>query len=149
MSRLEIRPLEPHDYAAWLPLWQGYQAFYQVDLGPEVTRTTWARFHDPSEPIFGLGAFEAGKLLGISHYLFHRSGWTIEPSCYLQDLFTIPEARGNGVGRALIEAVAAVAKRAGSSRVYWLTHESNAGAMTLYDKVAVKSGFVHYRKNAG
>lgn len=149
MSTLEIRRLEPSDYEAWLPLWQGYQTFYKVDLGPEVTRTTWARFHDPAEPIFGLGAFADGTLLGITHYIFHRSGWSVGPSCYLQDLFTVAEARGKGVGRALIEAVALEAKRAGAARLYWLTHETNTVAMALYDKVAVKSGFVQYRKEIG
>jgi GNAT superfamily N-acetyltransferase len=146
MSEIAIRPLRPDDYAAWEPLWQGYQTFYKVDLGPEVTATTWRRFHDPAEPMFALGAFRGDELVGITHYLFHRSGWSVGPSCYLQDLFTAPEARGQGVGRALIEAVAEAARGTGATRIYWMTHETNTTAMQLYDKVAERSGFVQYRK---
>ncbi|HMO58871.1 MAG TPA: GNAT family N-acetyltransferase [Roseiflexaceae bacterium] len=142
-----IRLLVPHDYTAWEPLWQGYQTFYHVDLGPEVTSLTWQRFHDPAEPMFALGAFDGETLVGFSHYLFHRTCWAIGPTCYLQDLFTAPAARGQGVGRALIEAVAAAARTAGAARLYWLTHESNTTAMRLYDRVAVRSGFVQYRHN--
>jgi GNAT superfamily N-acetyltransferase len=147
MLTLTIRRLQPADYAAWAPLWQGYQAFYQVQLGAEVTATTWQRFHDPAEPMFALGAFRGEQLVGIVHYLFHRTCWSVSPTCYLQDLFTAPEARGQGVGRALIEAVSDAARAEGASRVYWLTHETNSAAMILYDKVAERSGFVQYRKN--
>ena len=82
----------------------------------------------------------------MTHYLFHRSTTAIEPVCYLQDLFTGEAARGKGVGRALINGVYDEARRAGSPRVYWQTHETNRTAMQLYDKVADKSGFVVYRK---
>jgi GNAT superfamily N-acetyltransferase len=144
---LIVRPLAPGDYAAWEPLWKGYQEFYRVDLGPEVTAMTWQRFHDPVEPMFALGAFTGDTLVAIAHYLFHRTCWAIGPSCYLQDLFTAPAARGQGAGRALIEAVADAARAAGAGRLYWLTHETNTNAMKLYDKVAARSGFVQYRKN--
>jgi GNAT superfamily N-acetyltransferase len=146
MSEITVRSLRPDDYAAWEPLWQGYQSFYKVELGPEVTATTWGRFHDPAEPMFALGAFHGEALVGIVHYLFHRSGWSVGPSCYLQDLFTVPEARGQGVGRALIAAVAEAARGTGATRIYWMTHETNTVAMQLYDKVAERSGFVQYRK---
>lgn len=143
---LAIRPLRRDEHAAWLPLWKGYQAFYKVDLPAEVTELTWQRFFDPAEPMFVLGAFDGDTLLGIVHYVFHRSTWTAGPYCYLQDLFTIPASRGLGVGRALIEAVYAEARLAGSSRVYWLTHETNTPGRTLYDKVAENAGFIQYRK---
>lgn len=146
MSTLTVRPLTPADFAAWEPLWRGYQAFYKVDLGPEVTATTWARFHDEGEPMFALGAFAGDALLGITHYIFHRTCWAVGPTCYLQDLFTVEAARGRGVGRALIEAVAGAARAAGAIRVYWLTHETNTQAMALYDQVAERSGFVQYRR---
>lgn len=146
MSTVEIRPLEPADRAAWEPLWAGYQAFYQTEIPAATTDLCWRRFHDPDEPIFALGAFSERRLVGIVHYLYHLSTWTAGPYCYLQDLFTAPEARGQGVGRALIEAVAAAAREAGASRVYWLTHETNAQAMVLYDQVASRSGFVQYRR---
>jgi len=142
-----VRPLVDGDRAAWEPLWEGYQTFYKAQLAPEITETTWRRFLDPAEPMHALGGFdEGGKLLGIVHYIFHRSCWSIGPYCYLQDLFTASEARGKGVGRQLIEAVYEAAKQADASRVYWLTHELNEQAMLLYDKVADRTGFVQYRK---
>jgi GNAT superfamily N-acetyltransferase len=145
MSAIDIRPLTPEDRAAWEPLWQGYLTFYETVLSPETTDTTWTRFHDPEEPMFALGAFLDGRLVGITHYLFHRTGWSIHDSCYLQDLFVTQEARGHGVGRALIAAVVARAREAGSARLYWHTHETNKTAQALYDKVAVLSGFIQYR----
>ncbi|HEX8779217.1 MAG TPA: GNAT family N-acetyltransferase [Rhodanobacter sp.] len=147
---IRIRPATAIDYAAWKPLWDGYNAFYgrsgSAALPEEITRRTWARFHDPAEPVHALVADRDGALLGLAHYLFHRSTIQIGPSCYLQDLFTVAEARGLGVGRALIERVCELAQRAKAPRVYWQTHESNATAMRLYDRVAEKSGFVVYRK---
>ena len=107
---------------------------------------TWSRFFDAYEPVHALVAEKDGQLLGLVHYLFHRSTSMMEPTCYLQDLFTAEADRGNGAGRALIEAVYARAKAAGSPRVYWMTHETNLTAMKLYDKVAERSGFVVYRK---
>jgi GNAT superfamily N-acetyltransferase len=147
---LSIRPVSPGDYDQWLPLWEGYNAFYGR-LGPtalahEITRTTWARFFDADEPVHALVAARGGVLLGLAHYLFHRSTTAIERNCYLQDLFTGEAARGKGVGRALIEGVYAQAMLAGSLRVYWYTHETNLTAMQLYDKVAEYPGFVVYRK---
>ena len=112
----------------------------------EVTEQTWARLHDPLEPMYVLGAFAGKRLVGIVHYIFHRSTWTIGNYCYLQDLFTAEEARGKGAGRALIEAVYARAREAGASRVYWLTHETNTSAQALYDKLAARSGFIQYRR---
>jgi GNAT superfamily N-acetyltransferase len=107
---------------------------------------TWSRFFDAYEPVHALVAEQSGALLGLTHYLFHRSTTAIEPVCYLQDLFTSEPARGKGIGRALITGVYEQARRAGAARVYWLTHETNHTAMQLYDKVAEKPGFVVYRK---
>jgi GNAT superfamily N-acetyltransferase len=142
--------VERTDFADWKPLWAGYNAFYGREgttaLGDEITDRTWARFFDEYEPVHALVADQAGKLLGLVHYIFHRSTISLTTNCYLQDLFTLESARGKGVGRALIEEVYRRAELAGSSRVYWHTHETNATAMGLYDKVAEKSGFVVYRK---
>ena len=145
-----IRSIAEDDYAQWLPLWDGYNAFYgrsgPTALAPGITRTTWHRFFDPDEPVHALVAEEGGRLVGLAHYLYHRSTTAIGLNCYMQDLFTSAEARGRGVGRALIEAVYAGARAAGSPRVYWQTHESNVTAMRLYDQVAEKSSFLVYRK---
>jgi GNAT superfamily N-acetyltransferase len=145
-----VRPVEPGDFARWRPLWDGYNAFYGREgataLPDEIANRTWARFFDEYEPVHALVADEAGELLGLVHYIFHRSTISLTTNCYLQDLFTLETARGRGVGRALIEEVCRRAQLAGSSRVYWHTHETNATAMQLYDKVAEKSGFVVYRR---
>ncbi len=144
-AAFSIRPLGAADRDAWEPLWQGYLAFYETAIPATTTDITWARLLEPQEPMVALGAFEGETLLGIVHYLYHRSTWTVGDYCYLQDLFTVEAARGRGVGRALIAAVADAARAAGASRVYWLTHETNATAQILYDKVARKSGFIQYR----
>jgi GNAT superfamily N-acetyltransferase len=146
MAEIAIRPLGPEDRADWEPLWAGYLAFYEATIPSTVTQTTWARLNDPAEPMHVLGAFVDGQLVGIVHYLFHRSTWTTGDYCYLQDLFTNEAARGRGAGRALIEAVYERARAAGASRVYWLTQEGNATARALYDKLADRSGFIQYRK---
>lgn len=143
-----IRPIAPADFAAWEPLWAGYNAFYgradSTALAPAITQATWCRFFDVNEPVFALVAVEGSRLLGIAHYLFHRSTTRIEPVCYLQDLFTTSDARGRGVGRALIEGVYVQAASAGAKRVYWQTHEANAAARRLYAKVAKHLGFIVY-----
>lgn len=148
---VSVRSVARADHDAWLTLWDGYNAFYgragATALPGEVTAMTWSRFFDAYEPMHALVAEADGQLLGLAHYLLHRSTIRIEPSCYLQDLFTVPAARGRGVGRALIEAVYARAREAGCPRVYWQTHEGNATAMALYDKLAERSGFVVYRRD--
>ncbi|MHC4055008.1 GNAT family N-acetyltransferase [Bradyrhizobium sp. 25ACV] len=147
---LTIRAVTRQDYDQWLPLWDGYNAFYgrsgPTALAGEITAMTWQRFFDAYEPVHGLVAESGGKLLGMTNYLFHRSTTAIEPSCYLQDLFTLEAARGKGVASALIHGVYERAKLAGSPRVYWQTHETNLTAQRLYDKVAERSGFIVYRK---
>ncbi|WVT71968.1 GNAT family N-acetyltransferase [Sinorhizobium chiapasense] len=149
-DNLRIRPLAKADYDQWLPLWDGYNAFYgrsgETALDPAITAMTWSRFFDAYEPVHALVAESEGRLIGLTHYLYHRTTTSIQPNCYLQDLFTNAEARGKGVGRALIEGVYEAARAAGSPRVYWQTHETNGTAMALYDKVAEKSGFLVYRK---
>ena len=150
MGGLTVRPIAWADREAWQPLWDGYNAFYErsgpTALAPEITETTWARFFDDNEPVHALVAERDGRLVGIVHFLFHRSTTMIGLNCYLQDLFTDAEARGGGVGRALIEAVYERARAAGSTRVYWHTHETNQAAMRLYDQVADRTGFVVYGK---
>lgn len=146
--RWAIRALRTDEQAKWWPLWRGYQRFYQTEVPDEVSEHTWRRFHDAASPVHLLGAFDADgeTLLGIVHFIFHESCWTAGPYCYLQDLFTAPEARGRGVARQLIEAVYARAAQAGASRVWWLTQETNYAGRMLYDRVADRPGFIQYRK---
>ena len=145
-SDISIRPIGPDERAAWEPLWNDYLTFYQSSVAPEVSDVLWQRLHDPAEPMHVLGAYRAGRLIGIAQYIFHRSCWTIGDYCYLQDLFVAPEARASGAGRARIAAVEREARKAGASRIHWLTKEDNHSARALYDKMADRSGFIQYRK---
>jgi GNAT superfamily N-acetyltransferase len=146
MSDVSVRPATTGDFDAWLPLWRGYQAFYRVDIADAVTRETWRRFHDAGEPMHCALAELDGRVAGLVHLVEHRSCWTTGNYLYLQDLFTDATLRGQGIGRALIEHVYAQARARGCARVHWLTHETNATAMQLYDRIAERSGFVQYRK---
>ncbi|MDH4655925.1 MULTISPECIES: GNAT family N-acetyltransferase [unclassified Pseudomonas] len=143
---LDIRPLSAADHAAWLPLWQGYQRFYKTEIPAETTAVTWQRFLDPAEPMHAALAWQGGKAVGLVHFIYHRSCWTVGDYCYLQDLYVAEGLRGGGIGRQLIEHVYAQARTTGVSRVHWLTHETNTDAMQLYDRIADRSGFVQYRK---
>lgn len=150
VAGIVIRKVANGDFLHWKVLWDGYNAFYgrrgQTALSDLVTATTWSRFFDESEPVQALVAERAGELLGLAHFLFHRSTISVEPTCYLQDLFVIEPARSQGLGRALILRVYELARDARAARVYWQTHETNVTAMRLYDHVAEKSGFIVYRK---
>ena len=143
-----VRPVSPEDFDAWKPLWDDYNAFYErvgpTALPDEVTDTTWRRFFDASEPVHCIVADRDGRMVGMCHYIFHRSTSRLAPVCYLQDLFTAADYRGHGIGRALIERVYEIAREAGSTRVYWLTHSTNTPGRTLYDKVAKNLGFIQY-----
>jgi GNAT superfamily N-acetyltransferase len=145
-----IRPPVADDFAAWKVLWDGYNAFYGREgataLPPEMIQLTWSRIFDAKEPVHALVAEQAGRLLGITHYLFHRSMMHVADVCYLQDLFTAQDARGKGVGRLLIQGVYQRAEAAGSKRVYWHTHETNKTAMLLYDKLGERTGGVLYAR---
>ena len=149
-SPLTIRPLVAADYAGWRPLWDGYNAFYgregKTALPESITAKTWERFLNPEEPVHALVAESRDQIVGLVHYLFHRSTTRLTDVCYLQDLFTVPAMRGHGVGRHLIEAVYEAARAAGSTRVYWQTQESNSTARTLYDKLAKFGGFIVYAR---
>jgi GNAT superfamily N-acetyltransferase len=142
-----IRAIEAGDRAAWAPLWTAYLAFYETQLPAAIFDMTWQRLSDPNEPVWGALAIGDDGPIGLVHFLYHRSAWTIEPACYLQDLFVAPQVRGGGHGKALIDYVAAAAAKQGSTRLYWMTHETNATARRLYDAVAQRSGFIQYRKS--
>jgi GNAT superfamily N-acetyltransferase len=145
MTAIAIRPLEQVDHADWRRLWSAYLDFYKTKLPEEVYATTWERLFSGGEfEPKGFIAHLDGKAVGLTHYLYHRSGWSLVNNCYLQDLFADPEARGKGVGAALIEAVRQEAAKIGVTNVYWMTHETNAAARKLYDRVARRTGFIEY-----
>ncbi len=143
-----VRPIERADYAGWRPLWDGYNRFYGREgpsaLPENISEATWERFFAREEPVHALVAVQGGRVIGIAHFLFHRSTTRLIDVCYLQDLFTAEDARGRGVGRQLIHAVYEVARAAGSSRVYWQTKTTNAPGRALYDKIAEHQDFIVY-----
>lgn len=147
---MTVRSAVAADFPEWLTLWDGYNTFYgrsgATALAREIPQSTWSRFFDADEPMHALVAEQNGRLLGLAHYLFHRSTIQIAATCYLQDLFTREDARRMGVGGALIQAVCGRARTAGSPRVYWQTHETNLEARKLYDKIGERSGFLVYRR---
>ncbi len=139
-----VQPLTAADRDQWLPLWHAYLEFYETELPSFVTDVVFHRLVE-NDGLHGALARDAdGVVTGLVHWLFHPSTWSVGPYCYLEDLYVSPEARGGGVGRALIAHVREQATDAGASKVYWLTHETNGTARTLYDRVAGLTGFVHY-----
>ena len=148
-NKFKIREIQKNDYAQWLPLWDGYNALYgrqgATALPLQITESTWARFFNPNEPVFAWVAEDAdGKLVGLVHYLFHRSTTRLHDVCYLQDLFVAPEHRGQRIAADLIAAVYAAAGERGSSRVYWTTQTTNTSGRALYDKLAKHAGLIVY-----
>jgi GNAT superfamily N-acetyltransferase len=143
----EIRRLALSDESAWRDLWRGYLEFYETELPEEIYATSFARLIDPAVTDYhGLVALQDGRPVGLAHYIFHRHGWQVEDITYLQDLYVVPETRGTGAGRALIEAVYAAADAAGRPNVYWLTQTFNTTARQLYDRVASATPFMKYRR---
>ena len=143
-----IRPITNIDYEAWLPLWDAYNAFYgrqgETALDLNITQTTWGRFLNKNEPVHAFVAEQNGQLVGLVHFIFHRSTSRLNDVCYLQDLYVNKDLRGTGIGRQLIQAVYEAALKAGSTRVYWQTQDSNTAGRALYDKVAKHLGFIVY-----
>ena len=144
---ITIRPIETADRAVWESLWTGYLEYYETSVTPEVYETSFTRLlgNDPNE-FHGLIAELDGKAVGLVHYLFHRHMWKTENTVYLQDLYTSPDARGQGVGKLLIEAVYQAADDAGCPSVYWLTQDFNQTARRLYDHVGKLTPFIRYNR---
>jgi GNAT superfamily N-acetyltransferase len=141
-----VRPLEARDFDAWLPLWDGYNAFYRNEVTSAVTRETFRRLHEGADGFFGLIAVTDNGLVGLAHAIFHPSTWTTLNYCYLEDLFVARTHHGSGVARALIEGVYSEADRRGADRVYWHTQSYNAPARSLYDQLAQPTSFVVYER---
>ncbi len=144
----ETRALRQDDRTDWQELWRAYLTFYETELPDKIYDLTWRRLLTTGEDPSGCCAVdETGKLIGIVHYIFHRSCWTEGPYCYLQDLFVSADARGGGIGRALIDAVTEAAAAQNAPQVYWLTQHFNAPARALYDQVATETPFIKYLKS--
>ncbi|NNU48946.1 GNAT family N-acetyltransferase [Rhizobium sp. WYCCWR 11279] len=141
-----IRQMQPEDESGWRSLWTEYLAFDGSVLDVVIHDKTWSRILE-GKLIRGLLAFEASELVGFAHYIFHPSTWSLSETCYLQDLFVVPEMRGRGIGRSLISHVFADAAAFGSSRVYWQTQTDNQSALALYEKVAERSGYIQFSKS--
>ncbi len=144
-----IRELRPEDRDEWQPLWTAYLEFYKSSVTDGVYDTTFARLlgDDPQDYTCFVAEHD-GNLVGLTHFLFHRHNWRVENVVYLQDLYAVPEARGLGVGRALIEAVYEAADAAGCPSVYWTTQDDNVTAQRLYDRIATKTNFIKYQRPA-
>ena len=140
-------PLSKSDYDAWLSLWQSYLTFYESSLPLETTNATWHSLLDSNVPIYGFGAWQDVKLVGITHVVLHPNTWNSTECCYLEDLYVNQSVRGQGVGRALIEQVYEFARQQNCNRVYWTTQEGNTTARKLYDTIATQTDMVQYRKN--
>lgn len=147
MNEIAVRALEAADRDAWAELWRAYLAFYETERPQEVYDSTWSRLMTPGEDPHGFCAVdETGRPVGLVHYIFHRSCWTIAPVCYLQDLYAAPQVRGRGVGRNLIEAVYRAADEADAAGVYWMTQHFNTTARTLYDRIGTLTPFIKYTR---
>ncbi|AXY57662.1 GNAT family N-acetyltransferase [Acinetobacter chinensis] len=144
-QNIQVTPAQYQDYQQWLPYWLAYQEFYKVNLSKEVTETSWHRFFDDAEPVYCAVAKEGDKVLGFVHYVIHRSTWAVANYCYLEDLYVSPEARGQHIGKHLIEYVQKQARTQKCDRLYWHTQETNLTAQKLYDWIAEKPGVIEYR----
>jgi GNAT superfamily N-acetyltransferase len=145
-ATIEVRAITADDHAEWLRLFRDYITFYEEDVPEDVIATTWRRLLAQEDNMIALIAIANGRALGIANLVFHRSTWARDWYCYLEDLFVAPDARGKGIGRALIEAVYAEADRRSASRTYWATQAKNATARTLYDRLGSLTEFVQYRR---
>ncbi len=138
----------PDDRPRWTELWRAYLEFYETTLPDAVYDHTWSRLQT-DRALHAFAARSNGQIIGLTHFLYHESAWTQAPVCYLQDLFVDPSARAGGVGRALIEAVAADARTRSCPRLFWLTQDHNTTARLLYDRIAKHNGFLRYDYDLG
>ncbi|MEO9649214.1 MAG: GNAT family N-acetyltransferase [Roseobacter sp.] len=142
---VSVRPLQASDKEQWSRLWKGYLAFYDTSRPAEIYDVYFDRLlSDDPQDYNGFIAEIDGDAVGLTHYLFHRHGWSIEDTCYLQDLYVDPTGRGRGIGRALIEAVYRAADENNIPSVYWLTQDFNTDARQLYDRIGIKTPFIKY-----
>jgi len=144
-SQLTVRPAQIADAQAWLSLWRGYCAALDGEVSDEVTNEIWRRILEADQPICCLlvCAAERGPV-GFANYVLHPHTWSLQPVCYLEDLFVAPEARGQGAGQILMEGLVSLGKQKGWRRIYWHTYENNYRARALYDRLVQRTDYVRY-----
>ncbi|WP_299154200.1 GNAT family N-acetyltransferase [uncultured Tateyamaria sp.] len=149
MIEIHMRSINSDDRKQWEELWAAYNAFYgregETALSATVISITWERLLNPKEPVFGLVAEKSDALIGLAHFVFHRNLIQTSDTCYMQDLFTAPDARGSGVAQRLIKKIGETCRKHGVSDIYWHTHSDNVDARRLYDRIATNTDFLVYR----
>jgi GNAT superfamily N-acetyltransferase len=140
-----ITTASPADHTAWADLWEGFLDYYQMDLDPEISAHTWARIIAPDHRMTCRIAYDEDRAVGFAIHHYHCSSWVAGDDLYLEDLFVSPDARGHGVGRALIDDLIAIGRQNGWHRLYWNTGRDNAAARHLYDSLATDDGHIRYR----
>lgn len=149
MSKAEnvtIRLAEAKDRAQWEPLFLAYGVFYETAFSPVVLDGVWQWILDDTHPLSAFVAVRDNTLLGFAHLREQADTFVAGPSWFLDDLFTTPETRGQGVGRALIDAVTSHAAHHGGGDLRWITAADNNPAHYLYDSLATKTSWVLYEK---
>lgn len=141
---VSVRPLDPADEPRWRVLFRDYRDFYQLTESEDVVSRVWGWLMDPGHECRGLVAEAEGVIVAIGHYRRFSRPSTGTVGLWFDDLFTDPEARGKGAGRALIRRITEIAATEGCSVVRWITKEDNHRARALYDKVATRTQWVTY-----
>jgi GNAT superfamily N-acetyltransferase len=119
-----------------LPLIAAYQRFYEAPPDEARNRAHFGRFlHNHSGGVQFIARADDGRPLGFATLYFPFSSLSAGAYCLLNDLYTVPEARGRGVGRALIGHCARYAGELGFTRISWQTAQTNATAQRLYDSL--------------
>lgn len=141
---ITIRPVRAGDEPRWRELWAGYNRFYEHEVPEAVTRATWSRVLDPTWPVYSIVAESEGEIVGMANYVIHPGTWSIEPVCYLEDLYVDADRRANGAGGSIINWLIGEMTAHGWANLYWVTKETNYRARSLYDKYTPHGGYVRY-----
>jgi GNAT superfamily N-acetyltransferase len=133
-TRVHIEPVSQGQLETLLPLIAAYQRFYEVaEIDEERNRTFFSRFLSPGEGGMLLGAWCGGELVGYACLYWSFTSLVPAETVLMNDLYVDPAVRSQGIGRALIEAGAAVARERGAARLTWMTAQDNKAAQRLYD----------------
>ena len=136
------------DREAWALLYRGYAEFYQVPMTDGILDTVWQWIRDDGNPFFGLIAKdEQGRAVGLMHCRQMPSPLRGALVGFLDDLFVLPEARGQGVVEQLYAALESLGREQGWPLIRWITAEDNGRARAVYDKLADRTHWVTYQLN--